>query len=140
VGGIIIRLTGYYAIDPILTLGFTVFVLWGVSRNLREALNVLLEGVPSHIDLGEVKKSLMTIDGVLGVHDVHVWSLDGETDIFTGHIIVEDKLLVNPDQARSTIKEVLRNHHIEHSTTEIESEFFCSGIECGLKKQRKMRD
>jgi len=136
-GGTIIRLTGSSTIDPILTIGFTFFVLWGVGRNLREVFNVLLEGVPSHINVGKVKESLLAIDGVLGVHDVHIWSMEGETDFFTGHIIVEDELLLKPDRTRRTIKEVLRNHHIEHSTTELESKEFCSGIECGLNITEK---
>ena len=134
IGSLIIKVWNVYILDPAMTIGFTAFILWGVGRNLKESLNVLMEGVPSCIDLDRVKDSLLSISGVMGLHDVHVWSLEGETNMFTGHIVVDDKLLKKPNQTRMKIKEILKNHQIEHSTTELESEDFCSGIECALKK------
>lgn len=139
IGSIIIRFWDYYLLDPLMTVGYTVFILWGVSRNLKETLNILLQGVPSHIDLSHVKDGLLRLEGVKGVHDLHIWSLEGETDILTGHIVVDDKLLKTPDQTRRMIKEELAKRHIEHSTIELESERFCSGIECeqDLKDRRQ---
>jgi cobalt-zinc-cadmium efflux system protein len=130
VGGIIIHFWDIYLLDPIMTLGLTVFILYNVSKNLKEAVNILLEGVPKHININEVKRDLSAISGVLGLHDIHIWSLEGETDILTAHIVVEEELLKHPDETRKAIKEVLRKHHIEHSTVELESRHFCSGIEC----------
>jgi cobalt-zinc-cadmium efflux system protein len=130
VGGIVIYFWDIYLLDPIMTLGLTVFILYNVSKNLKEAVNILLEGVPKHININEVKRDLSAISGVLGLHDIHIWSLEGETDILTAHIVVEEELLKHPDETRKAIKEVLRKHHIEHSTVELESRHFCSGIEC----------
>ena len=130
VGGIIINFWDVYLLDPIMTLGLTVFILYNVSKNLKEAVNILLEGVPEHIDFDEVKRDLLAIDGVIGVHDVHIWSLEGETDILTAHVAADGVQLKNSDQTRKVIKEVLKRHHIEHSTIEIESRYYCSGIEC----------
>jgi cobalt-zinc-cadmium efflux system protein len=107
-----------------------VFILYNVTKNLREALNILLEGVPQHISLDEVKRELSLITGVLGVHDIHIWSLEGETDILTGHIVVDESIFKTPEQTRKTIKEILKKHHIEHSTIELETINYCSGIEC----------
>jgi cobalt-zinc-cadmium efflux system protein len=64
------------------------------------------------------------------IHDVHIWSLEGETDILTAHVVVKDKYLQEPDRIKQTIKRKLEKHHIEHSTLELESEGFCSGREC----------
>ena len=130
VGGVIIYFWNIYVLDPSLTVGLTVFVLYNVTKSLREALNILLQGVPRHINLEEVTTDITSIEGVIGLHDLHIWSLEGETDILTAHVVLEERLLKNPDETRKIIKEILRKHHIEHSTIEIESKYFCSGVEC----------
>jgi cobalt-zinc-cadmium efflux system protein len=130
VGGVIIYFWNIYILDPILTVVLTVFVLYNVTKSLREALNILLQGVPRHINLEEVTANITSIEGVIGLHDLHIWSLEGETDILTAHVVLEERLLKNPDETRKIIKEILRKHHIEHSTIEIESKYFCSGVEC----------
>lgn len=130
IGAIIIKFWDNHIIDPLMTIGFTVFVLWGVSRNLKETFNVLLQGIPEHINIEEVKKSILSVKGVKKVHDIHIWSLEGETDILTAHVVVKDRCLQEPNKIRQSIKNELERHHIEHSTLELESEGFCSGTEC----------
>lgn len=129
-GSIIIRFWNKPVIDPIMTIGFTVFVLWGVSKNAKEIFNLLLEGVPEYIDIDEIKKSILSVEGVKMVHDLHIWSLEGETVLLTAHVVVEDKYLQTPDKMRQSIKSKLEKRHIEHSTLELESEGFCSATEC----------
>lgn len=135
-GSIIMRFWNKPVIDPIMTIGFTVFVLWGVSKNAKEVLNLLLEGVPEYIDIDEIKKSILSVEGVKMVHDLHVWSLEGETDLLTSHVVVEDKYLQTPDKMRQAIKSKLEEHHIEHSTLELESEGLCSGKECIFESKK----
>jgi cobalt-zinc-cadmium efflux system protein len=130
IGGVIINFWDVYLLDPIMTLGLTVFILYNVSKNLKEAVNILLEGVPEHINIAEVKRDILAIDGVIGVHDMHIWSLEGETDILTAHIVADEVKLRKPDTTRKAVKEALKRHHIEHSTIELESKYYCSGIEC----------
>jgi cobalt-zinc-cadmium efflux system protein len=117
-------------IDPLMTIGYTVFILWGVSKNIKESLNILMQGVPSHISLKHIKAGLLNIPDVVSVHDMHVWSLDGETDVFTGHVVVTGQALRGAEQTKTVIKTELAKHHIEHSTLELESESSCSGIDC----------
>jgi cobalt-zinc-cadmium efflux system protein len=135
-GSIIMRFWNKPVIDPIMTIGFTVFVLWGVSKNAKEVLNLLLEGVPEYIDIDEIKKSILSVEGVKMVHDLHVWSLEGETDLLTSHVVVENKYLQTPDKMRQAIKSKLEEHHIEHSTLELESEGLCSGKECIFESKK----
>lgn len=135
-GSIIMRFWNKPVIDPIMTIGFTVFVLWGVSKNAKEVLNLLLEGVPEYIDIDEIKKSILSVEGVKMIHDLHVWSLEGETDLLTAHVIVEDKYLQTPDKMRQAIKIKLEEHHIEHSTLELEGEGLCSGKECIFESKK----
>jgi cobalt-zinc-cadmium efflux system protein len=129
-GAIIMRFWDKPIVDPIMTIGFTIFVVWGVSKNAKETLNLLLEGVPEYIDIDEIRESILSVEGVKRVHDLHIWSLEGETDILTAHIIVENKYLQAPDKIRQSIKNKLEKHHIEHSTLELEGEGLCSDTEC----------
>ncbi len=131
IGSAIIRFWDKPIIDPIMTVGFTLFVLWGVSRNAKETFNLLLAGVPSYINVNEVKDSITSIEGVKTVHDMHIWSLEGETDILTAHIVVEDEYLQNRDEIRISVKDMLKEkHNIDHSTLELESEGYCSDKKC----------
>jgi cobalt-zinc-cadmium efflux system protein len=131
IGGIIIYFWKFYLIDPVMTVGLTVFILYNVSKNLREAINILLQGVPEHIDLEAVKADLKGIKGVIGMHDVHVWSMEGETGIFTAHVVLDDEALKEPpEQIKQIIKGALLKHHIEHSTIELEGEGRCTGMVC----------
>ena len=131
IGGIIIYFWKFYLIDPIITVALTAFILYNVIKNLREAIRILLEGVPKHINLEVVKQNIQAVKGVLGIHDIHIWSLEGETDVFTAHVVLDDKTLKEQaEQTRETIKETLLKHHIEHSTIELESQYRCVGVVC----------
>jgi cobalt-zinc-cadmium efflux system protein len=131
VGGIVIYFWKFYLIDPIITVALTVFILYNVARNLREAISILLEGVPKHINLEAVKQDIKSIKGVLDLHDIHIWSLEGETDVFSAHVVVDDETLEKQSvQTRQIIKETLEKQHIEHSTIELEGKGQCTGVVC----------
>ncbi|MGD9130717.1 MAG: cation diffusion facilitator family transporter [Candidatus Bathyarchaeota archaeon] len=130
VGGVIIYFWNVYLLDPLMTIGLTAFILYNVTKNLREAINILLQGVPKHINLEVVKKDLSAIKGVIDIHDIHIWSLEGETDIFTAHVVLDDETLKSPEPTKHAIKETLQKHHIEHSTIELERKDYCSGTVC----------
>ena len=131
VGGIVIYFWKFYLIDPIITVALTVFILYNVVRNLREAISILLQGVPKHINLEAVKQDIKAVDGVLDLHDIHIWSLEGETDVFSAHVVVDDETLEKrPQQTKQSIKDTLQKHHIEHSTIELEGEGQCTGVVC----------
>jgi len=130
VGGTIIYFWNFYLLDPLMTIGLTAFILYNVTKNLREAINILLQGVPKHINLEAVKKDLTAIKGVIDIHDIHIWSLEGETDVFTAHVVLDDETLKSPEPTKHAIKETLQKHHIEHSTIELERKDYCSGTVC----------
>ncbi|HNP75285.1 MAG TPA: cation diffusion facilitator family transporter [bacterium] len=130
IGGIIMTFWDNHIIDPIMTLGFTTFMLWGVGKNLKGTFNIFMQGVPEHINVDKIKETILKIKEIKGIHDIHIWSLEGETDIFSGHIVVDEDALQKPDNVKKKIKHIIAKHHIEHSTIELESEQFCSGIDC----------
>jgi cobalt-zinc-cadmium efflux system protein len=131
VGGMIIYFWKFYLVDPIITVSLTAFILFNVTKNLKEAISILLQGVPKHINLEAVKQDIKAIKGVLEMHDIHIWSLEGETDVFTAHVVVDDETLEKqPQQTKQTIKDTLKKHHIEHSTIELEGQGQCAGMVC----------
>ena len=78
-----------------------------------------------------VKKDIKSVKGVIGMHDIHVWSLEGETDVFSAHVVLDEETLANQSQqTKQVIKDKLLTHHIEHSTIELESEHGCTGLVC----------
>lgn len=129
-GSIVIQITNLTIIDPIMTLCFTIYILFGVLKNIKEIAKILLQGVPSHIDINHLKAGVLKIPGIKDVHDIHVWSLDGETDVFTAHIVVTTEALHAPEKIKEMIKKELRDHHIAHSTIELESEEECEEEKC----------
>lgn len=127
---VVMRFTEVRVLDPILSVAITVFVVVKILRNVRTSGLIFLQGVPRHIDVQSLRDSIAAVDGVQAVHDVHVWSLDGEVDIFTGHVVAGASALRDPDRLRGRVREALRQHHVEHSTIELEGVGGCSGIDC----------
>lgn len=132
IGAIVIYFTDFYLIDPILTIGYTLYILWGVFSILKEVVNLFMQGMPYGIDIAEVTKTLVGIPEVTSVHDIHIWSLDGEHNIFTGHIVVSDGLFGKYADVRKSVVEKLKNYQIVHTTIEIEEEGICPDGDCSL--------
>lgn len=118
VGAIIIRITDWTFIDPIISVGVSIFILVNAAKNLKEALDLFLEKTPRGIDVKEIKRLVSEIHGVLDVHHIHVWSMDGQTNYATMHIITNS----DSHKIKETIREELCKYGISHSTLELETE------------------
>lgn len=90
ISGIVIAMTHWTPIDPLLSLGIGALVLVSSLRLLRESLHGLMEGTPLNIALEEVGRSLATVSGVVSVHDLHIWSVAPEQVMLSAHLIVRD--------------------------------------------------
>ena len=77
IGSVIIRYTGWYFIDPLLSVGIGVFILTNVCRNLYAIFRILLQGAPEHMPEDKIRAILLEVPNVKDVHDLHVWTLDG---------------------------------------------------------------
>jgi len=77
-------------LDPALSLLITLYVLWNVVRRLKDTLNVFLQGRADDIDLEKVKSELLRVDHVESLHHVHLWSLDGEHQVFSAHLVLDN--------------------------------------------------
>ena len=90
ISGVVVSYTGWTTIDPILSLFICALILHSSLGLLRETLHTLMEGVPFGISLPEVGREMSTMAGVRSVHDLHIWSLDGERVALSAHVLVDD--------------------------------------------------
>ena len=88
--GIVIAVTGWTPVDPLLSLGISALIVVSSLRLLREALHGLMEGTPFNLAPEEVGQALATVPGVASVHDLHIWSVTSEQTLLTAHLVVRD--------------------------------------------------
>lgn len=133
-GSLVIYFTGWYQIDPILSVLIALFILFNVYRNIKSSLRIILQATPEDVDLEEIRKSLKNIPGVKSSHDLHVWSLDGEKNIMTSHVVLENDLKEEDRlKLRNKIKESVLLLKIHHCTIEFEMEGAHGDIDCDLE-------
>ena len=118
VGAIVIRFTNFYIIDPLMSIGVAIFIIIGAIKNLKEIFNIILQKTPCDIDIDELTEEILTIEGVLDVHHIHVWSIDGTHNCATMHVVTGK----DPHGIKNEIREKLKDHGIHHITLELESE------------------
>lgn len=129
IGSIIMHYFDIPIIDPILSLGIALFILMNVYKNLKETIQIVMQGVPGNTDVKDVEDRLLSFSEIVAVHDIHIWSMDGEYTIMTAHIVVQDKdSLVAFEPLKQKIREDLKELHIEHVTLEFE----VVGENCGV--------
>ncbi|ASL00179.1 cation transporter [Xanthomonas citri pv. fuscans CFBP 6996] len=132
IGALLIRWTGWQWIDPVLAVLIGLWVLPRTWVLLREAINVLLEGVPKGIDLAQVQQALTGHAGVEDVHDLHVWALASSTPALTAHIVVNEA--TDRDRLRDALGALLHERFdIAHVTLQVESDD-CGTEPCGTPK------
>lgn len=127
-GAVVIKFTGFTFIDPLLSMGVAVFILLAAFRSFYELAELFLEKIPRGIDVCELSEDICAIDGVVGIHHVHVRSFDGVNNSATMHVVVEDSDFA---RIKHAVKAELAHHGIAHATLELEfADEECSDIEC----------
>jgi cobalt-zinc-cadmium efflux system protein len=125
VGAGVMWMTGWYVVDPIISALISVVIVVGALKLVRDAVDVLLEAVPSHVDLSVVKELLLKVQGVRDVHDLHVWTIANGMYALSAHLIVADPMASNNDDILSAAKhELFDRFGIDHTTIQIESETY----------------
>ena len=121
IGAIVIGATGLRWIDPLLGLAIGILVLWSSIGILRESAHVLLEGSPRDCTVEDVARSMLTIEGVYEVHDVHIWSLGGDHNALSLHARIPDMHLDECERILTAIQEkAAKDFNIGHSTVQFE--------------------
>ena len=130
VGAVIMRLTDITILDPILSIGVALFILVNAMKHLKEATWLFLEKTPCSIDVNEIKNHLSELTGVLDVHHIHVWSMDGRVNYATMHIVTNADLL----RIKEAIRKELEEFGITHATLELEAETEnCHALYCRME-------
>ena len=123
VGAIVMRFTDFSIIDSLMSIGVAVFILINALRNLKDVIELFLEKTPGSIQINEIKEHICEIEGVLDVHHIHIWSMDGQKNYATMHVVVNGEA----SEIKKKIREELKEHDICHATLELEAE----GEDCG---------
>ncbi|HVO21316.1 MAG TPA: cation diffusion facilitator family transporter [Anaeromyxobacter sp.] len=110
-------------LDPALSLGIAALILWGASRLVLEITDILMESVPRHIDVASVSRCMAGCQGVLAVHDLHVWTISSGLHALSAHLVVHpDEMGPRNDAILEAVKrELSLVHGIHHTTLQIES-------------------
>jgi cobalt-zinc-cadmium efflux system protein len=121
--GIIILLTGRTIADPIISIIIGLLILRGVGGLVWESINILLEAVPKHLDVGQINNAIQKIKGVRDVHDVHLWAITSGMYAMSCHLLIEDQMVSNCTQIVEEVNQTLNQKFgISHSTVQLECE------------------
>ncbi len=121
IGSIVMLFADLPWIDPALSVFITIYVLFNVFKNLKETLNIFLEGVPQNISIEKIEGQIFEKTDVLKAYHTHIWSLDGEKNLLSLHIIVSDSSTRQDIiDMKKQIRELLKKNNIDHVTIEVD--------------------
>ena len=132
VGGIIIAVTGWEIVDPIIAILIGIIILLGAVNLVKESVDILLETVPKDIPLDKVTEAIKGVKGVVELHDVHIWTITSGIYALSTHILIQDQMLSRTGEIIATInRELEQKFNITHTTFQLENEK-CVGCAEGI--------
>lgn len=132
IGSILMYFFDLPFIDPLLSILIAIFILYNVVSNLKESLKIILEGVPTEVNITKIETTLTDFPEINSIHDVHIWTMDGEYNLMTIHVVIKNEK--KPEELatlKSKIRTTLHHLKIEHVTIEFET----MNEECTLNEQ-----
>jgi len=121
IASLLIMFKGWEIADPIASIAMGLFILPRTWHLLKQVVHVLLEGTPTHIDIDKVEKELSSVEGVIAVHDIHIWTITSGIDVMTAHVEIAD--FADGNGILIDIKKVLvSKFNILHSTIQLETD------------------
>ena len=130
IGALVMRFTDWVFIDPLMSIAVAIFILVHAVGTLREILNLFLEKTPDGVSVEELTAHLTALSDVIGVHHVHIRSLDGTRHYATLHAVING----DPAAAKAAIRGELSEHGITHATIETETpDEVCGEVECRVE-------
>lgn len=118
IGAVVMKFTDFKIIDPIMSIAVAIFILINALSNMKEILSLFFEKVPENINVEELEEHILGIEGVLGLHHIHIWSIDGQRIFATMHIVTNQ----NSQEIKKRVRSELSEHGISHATLELEKE------------------
>ena len=119
-------------LDPLLSIGISIWILYNVYRNLKDTFHILLQQIPQGVDLKRLEDEIKSIAGILSLHDIHLWTLDGEENILTLHIVLsQDTTVEQETEIKIKARHLCTQANIHHATIEFERQGeVCSLVDC----------
>ena len=122
VAGLIIVVSGWQIVDPLLSLAIAALIAWSAWRVLIAAVNILLESMPADVRTESVVDAVKKVPGVRDLHDLHVWSLSTQSRAMSAHLLIDDQRVLQAQDILAEVREVLAHGFgIEHTTIQFES-------------------
>ncbi|WP_110692961.1 cation diffusion facilitator family transporter [Salinicola halophyticus] len=129
VASVVIMLTGWMPIDPLLSMLAAALILRAAWKILRRSSHTLLEGTPEGVDIAQIRDALLGVEGVKGLHDIHVWGLTPQDPLLSAHLVIEAPEL--HDSVIERAYDVLQTRFgIQHATLQVETRDCLTGGEC----------
>jgi cobalt-zinc-cadmium efflux system protein len=136
--GIIIQFTGWTIADPILAIVIGFVILWGAVRIVKEAVDILLESVPPHVEIEKVTAAIKRISGVEDIHEIHIWTITSGIYALSAHVRITDQMVSRSSDILALVNKVLASEfNITHTTLQLECESCPTGVECNLPKKKQ---
>lgn len=127
IGAIVMRVTNFNLIDPILSIAVAIFILISAWRNCQSIFDVFLEKTPNGINLAELQQGILALPNVQNIHHMHIWSIDGFHHYATLHLVYHQ----HPSATKEAVRQYFKQQGIEHVTIELESSNeVCHELEC----------
>jgi cobalt-zinc-cadmium efflux system protein len=114
---VIMQFVYWPAIDPILSIAISCWVLYNVFRNMRDTFRIMLQATPESVDMNVLEQKIQDVEGVVSMHDLHLWTLDGESHIMTLHVVTNT---TDYEALKYRIVKTAEPFHIDHITIEME--------------------
>ncbi len=122
VGSIVMYFFDVPVLDPIMSIAIACFVLFNVYKNIRQSLRIILQGIPDEVDITDISTHLSQFKEIESIHDVHIWSVDGNYNVMTVHVVLKQALeLDRLAMLKVKIRELLEAEGIQHVTIEFET-------------------
>jgi len=121
--GVVIRYTNWNRLDPLVSVLIGFLILWNAWGIIRKAINILMESTPTDIDMKQMVADIQAVEGVRGVHDLHVWSITGSMRTLSAHLVTEDMSISEGANVQTQVNELLyQNYGVAHATLQLECE------------------
>jgi len=129
IAGVVIFFTQWNWLDPLVSVLIGALILWNAWGILRQTIHILLESTPENIDIKNMVADLLTVEGVRGVHDLHVWSINENLRVLSAHVLTEDiPVSVGADIQRGVNEILFHKYNIQHATLQLE----CVGCDSSM--------
>lgn len=137
VAGIVISVTGWGIVDPIIAAFIGCIILWGAARLVSESVDILLEAVPRDIEVVKVIDTIKKVPGVEDMHDIHIWTITSGMRALSAHLIIEDQIVSkSAEVVRAINRDLAEYFNIRHTTLQLECKSCPTGFICDISQPR----